>query len=238
MTNTPSDTAPPTDPVDHIRAQLEQRLADCARHAAAGVVIVDPATTYIAPEVRIASGAVIEPNTTITGATTIGRHSRIGPNTVLREAQIGERCVIFASVVEDSRMDDDSDIGPYSHLRGGAHVEAGVHLGNFVEIKSSRIGRGSKAGHFSYIGDADVGEDVNIGAGTVTCNYDGKAKHRTIIEDGAFIGSDTMLVAPVRIGRRATTGAGSVVNHDVPEGENVVGVPARPAKKKARGSDG
>jgi bifunctional UDP-N-acetylglucosamine pyrophosphorylase/glucosamine-1-phosphate N-acetyltransferase len=134
-------------------------------------------------------------------------------------------------------MGDDSTIGPFSHLRGGSNIESGVHLGNFVEVKASRVGSGSKAGHFSYIGDADVGENVNIGAGTVTCNYDGQAKHRTIIEDGAFIGSDTMLVAPVRIGRRARTGAGSVVNHDVPEGTTVVGSPARQVKKQ-RKSDG
>ncbi len=225
------DTTPQADAADHLRSAIEARLAECSRHAAAGVTIVDPMTTYIAPGVRLAAGTVIEPNTTIKGKSSVGRHSRIGPNSIVIDSEIGERCVVFASVIEGSKMGDDADIGPYSHLRGGSNIEAGVHLGNFVEVKGSRVGKGSKAGHFSYIGDADVGEDVNIGAGTITCNYDGKSKHRTIIEDGAFIGSDTMLVAPVRIGRGASTGAGSVVNHDVPEGAKVVGSPARQVKK-------
>ncbi len=229
------DAAPQADAAASLHTLLEQRLAECARYAEAGVTIIDPLTTYIAPSARIAAGAIIEPNTTIKGETAIGRHSRIGPNSVVRDSEIGERCVIFASVVEDSSMGDDSDIGPYSHLRDGANIESGVHLGNFVEVKASRVGRGSRAGHFSYIGDADVGENVNIGAGTITCNYDGHAKHRTIIEDGAFIGSDTMLVAPVRIGRGASTGAGSVVNHDVPEGATVVGAPARQVREKTDG---
>ena len=126
------------------------------------------------------------------------------------------------------------------HLRSGTHVEAGVHLGNFVEVKASRIGRGTKAGHFSYIGDAEIGAEVNIGAGTITCNYDGTAKHKTIVEDGAFIGSDTMLVAPVRIGKGAMTGAGSVVTGDVAAGQQVAGVPARPLDggSKKRSQDG
>lgn len=238
---TDSLSQPDTEPLEpraaDPRAQVDARFAESDRHADAGVTIVDPFTTYIAPGVRIAAGAVIEPNTTITGETSIGRHSRIGPNSIVRDSQIGERCVVFASVVEDSQMGDDSDIGPYSHIRGGANIESGVHLGNFVEVKGSRVGRGSKAGHFSYLGDADVGENVNIGAGTITCNYDGKSKHRTIIEDGAFIGSDTMLVAPLRIGRGASTGAGSVVNHDVPDGATVVGSPARQVKKQGK-SDG
>lgn len=124
------DTPPQADAAALLRAQLELRLAECARHAEAGVTIVDPLTTHIAADARIAAGAVIEPNTTIKGDSTIGRHSRIGPNSVVRDSQIGERCVVFASVVEDSRMGDDSDIGPYSHLREGANIESGVHLGN------------------------------------------------------------------------------------------------------------
>ena len=202
----------------------------------AGVNIVDPATTYIENGVRIAAGTTIEPNTTIRGETSIGANSRIGPNSIVIDSNVGDRCVVFASVIEDSTLEDDVDVGPYSHLRGGTHVEAGVHLGNFVEVKASRIGRGTKAGHFSYIGDAEIGADVNIGAGTVTCNYDGTAKHKTIIEDGVFIGSDTMLVAPVRIGKGATTGAGSVVTKDVPAGAKAVGIPARSIAK--RDSDG
>jgi bifunctional UDP-N-acetylglucosamine pyrophosphorylase / glucosamine-1-phosphate N-acetyltransferase len=226
--------------LDSLRAQLETRLAECARHEAAGVTIVDAATTYLEPGLQIGSGTVIEPNTTIRGETSIGRDCRIGPNTVISGSRIAGRCVVFASVVEDSTLEDGVDVGPYSHLRGGTHVEAGVHLGNFVEVKASRIGRGTKAGHFSYIGDAEIGADVNIGAGTITCNYDGTAKRKTIVEDGAFIGSDTMLVAPVRIGRGATTGAGSVVTTDVAAGQQVAGVPARPLDggSKKRGGNG
>jgi bifunctional UDP-N-acetylglucosamine pyrophosphorylase/glucosamine-1-phosphate N-acetyltransferase len=228
------DTAHKPDALASLRAQLEARLAECARHTAAGVTIVDAATTYIGSSVKIGAGTVIEPNTTIRGETSIGRDCRIGPNAVISGSRIADRCAVFASVIEESTLEDGVDVGPYSHLRGGTHVEAGVHLGNFVEVKASRIGRGTKAGHFSYIGDAEVGADVNIGAGTVTCNYDGTAKHKTIIEDGAFIGSDTMLVAPVRVGKGAATGAGSVVTGDVAAGEKVAGAPARPLDGKAR----
>jgi bifunctional UDP-N-acetylglucosamine pyrophosphorylase/glucosamine-1-phosphate N-acetyltransferase len=231
-------TAHKPDALASLRAQLETRLASCARHEAAGVKIVDPATTYLEPAVQIGSGTVIEPNTTVRGDTSIGRDCKIGPNTVISGSRISDRCIVFASVVEDSTLENDVDIGPYSHLRAGTHVEAGVHLGNFVEVKASSIGRRTKAGHFSYIGDAEIGAEVNIGAGTITCNYDGTAKHKTVIEDGAFIGSDTMLVAPVRIGKGAVTGAGSVVTGDVAAGEQVAGVPARPldggSKKRRR----
>lgn len=212
---------------DGLRAQLDQRLAECARHAATGVTIVDPATTYIDAGAAIGAGTVIEPNTTIRGETAIGRDCKIGPNSVLENASIGDRCVVFASVVRDSRMGDGSDIGPFGHLRGGTQIGADVHLGHSVEINRSRIGRGTKAAHFCYLADAEVGENVNIGAGAVTCNYDGEAKHKTVIEDGAFVGSDTMLVAPVRIGKDAATGAGAVVREDVPDGGRVAGVPAR-----------
>lgn len=122
-------------------------------------------------------------------------------------------------------------MGPFAHLRQGAHLGPGVRVGNYAEVKASRLGRNTQVNHFSYVGDAEVGADVNIGAGTVTCNFDGRYKHRTVIEDGAFIGSGTMLVAPVRIGRGAATGAGSVVTRDVPAGAVVVGVPARPLEK-------
>jgi bifunctional UDP-N-acetylglucosamine pyrophosphorylase / glucosamine-1-phosphate N-acetyltransferase len=222
---------PQTAELPDIRAQLEsqlaERMAEAARHIANGVMIVDPATTYLEPGLHIGPGTTIGPNTTISRGTTIGRDCHIGPNSVLDASQIGDRCVVLASVVRESVLEEDVDIGPFTHLRSGAHLEAGAHLGNYVEVKASRIGRRSKAGHFSYIGDADICDDVNIGAGTVTCNYDGTAKYGTVIEDGAFIGSDTMLVAPVRVGRGASTGAGSVVTKDVPSGERVAGVPAR-----------
>ena len=124
-------------------------------------------------------------------------------------------------------MDDGADVGPFGHLRKGAHLAAGVHMGNFGEVKNSYLGPGTKMGHFSYVGDTTTGPGVNIGAGTITCNYDGEHKHRTEIKEGAFIGSDTMLVAPVKVGKGAKTGAGSVVTRDVPPGSVVVGVPAR-----------
>lgn len=232
------DTARKPDALASLRAQMEFRLAECARYAAAGVVIIDPATTYIESGARIGPGTTIEPNTTIRGDTSIGRDSRIGPNSIVIDSRVGDRCLVFASVIEGSTLEDSVDVGPYSHLRGGSHIESGAHLGNFVEVKASRIGKGSKAGHFSYIGDADVGADVNIGAGAVTCNYDGVRKNKTIIEDGAFIGSDTMLVAPVRVGKGAATGAGSVVTGDVPAGAKVAGVPAKPLDSATKAGDG
>jgi bifunctional UDP-N-acetylglucosamine pyrophosphorylase/glucosamine-1-phosphate N-acetyltransferase len=202
-----------------------------------GVTIVDPRTTYIEPGVQIGENTVIHPNTAISGKTTIGARCRIGPNTVIADSTIDDEVTVFVSVVEGAVIERGADVGPFSHLRPGAHLEAGVHIGNFVEVKASRIGAGSRAGHFSYIGDARVGADVNIGAGTVTCNYDGQNKHETVIGDGAFIGSDTMLVAPLRIGSKAATGAGSVVTKDVPNGVKVAGIPARALPKgKLRGS--
>ncbi|MEO6198260.1 MAG: DapH/DapD/GlmU-related protein [Dehalococcoidia bacterium] len=222
------------DTAEKLHSLLAGRLAAAARLVEAGVTIVDPLTTYIEEGVNIDTGTVIQPNTTLSGSTLIGANCRIGPNTIVASSKIANRCSILASVVEDSEMEEGAEIGPYCHLRAGARLESGVHLGNFVEVKGSRIGRNSKAGHFSYIGDADIGEGVNIGAGTVTCNYDGEKKHQTVIEDGVFVGSDTMLVAPVRLGKGSATGAGSVVTRDVPAGGKVAGVPAKPIE----GSDG
>jgi bifunctional UDP-N-acetylglucosamine pyrophosphorylase/glucosamine-1-phosphate N-acetyltransferase len=217
----------------------QSKTALVPRASRSGARIIDPNTTYIEAGVKIGKGTVIQPNTTISGRTTIGARCRIGPNSVIADSRIGDEVTVFASVIEGAVIESGADVGPFSHLRPGAHLEAGVHIGNFVEVKASRIGAGSRAGHFSYIGDAQVGSDVNIGAGTVTCNYDGEKKNQTIIEDDAFIGSDTMLIAPVRVGRKAATGAGSVVTKDVPEGVRVAGIPARavprtkkPAKSK------
>lgn len=146
--------------------------------------------------------------------------------------QIGDRCRVLASVLEQAVMEHDADIGPYGHLRKGARLGEGAHMGNFGELKNSTLGPGAKMGHFSYLGDAEVGAEANIGAGTITCNYDGARKHKTVIEEGAFIGSDTMLVAPVRVGKRAKTGAGAVVTRDVPDGALAYGVPAQVRSKK------
>ena len=210
-------------------AEAEATLRDRIRrrHMLAGVTIVDPASTFIDAGVAIGEDTVIEPGTHLIGRTTIGRECRIGPGSHVRDAALGDRCTVRYSMIEESTLDDGVDMGPYSHLRPGTHLCEGVHIGNYAEVKSSRLGRGTKVGHFSYIGDADVGDDVNIGAGTITANYDGSRKSRTVIGDGAFIGSDTMLVAPVRIGAGARTAAGSVVNRDVPDGALAVGAPAR-----------
>ena len=206
-------------------ASLRQRILQ--QHMIAGVTITDPATTYIDVGVVIGQDTTVEPQTYIHGATAIGRNCHIGPGTDIRDATFGERCTVRYSMVEESVIEDGVEMGPYCHVRPKSHLGEGVHLGNYAEVKGSRLGAGTKMGHFSYIGDAEVGEGVNIGAGTITANYDGAAKHRTVIEDGAFIGSDTMLVAPVRIGRGARTSAGSVVNKDVPDGMMAIGAPAR-----------
>ncbi|MGH2605411.1 MAG: DapH/DapD/GlmU-related protein, partial [Anaerolineales bacterium] len=144
---------------------------------------------------------------------------------------------VEASILEGAELEQDVRVGPFSHLRPGARLGRGVHVGNFGEVKNSTLGPGVRMGHFSYIGDATVGADVNIGAGTITCNFDGERKHPTEIGEGAFLGSDTMLVAPIRIGRRARTGAGSVVTRDVPDDSVAVGVPARVIRRKARDDD-
>lgn len=197
-----------------------------------GVSIIDPQSTYIGPDVQIGQDTVILPDTYLQGETRIGKDCLIGPGTRVYNSQVGNHCEIEFSVVEESQIEDRVDIGPFSHLRRGAHLANGVHVGNFGEIKDSYLGEGSKMGHFSYVGNAQIGKDVNIGAGTITCNYDGEKKHQTIIRDGVFIGSDSMLVAPVEIGENASTGAGSVVTKDVPADTVVVGVPARQIRKK------
>lgn len=198
-----------------------------------GVTMIDPATTYIEPSVVLAQDTVIWPNTYLRGKTKIGANCQIGPNSIVQDSQVGEHCKIRLSVLESAVVEDHVDMGPFAHLRKGAHLASGVHMGNFGEVKNSYLGPGVKMGHFSYLGDATIGEDVNIGAGTITCNFDGVNKSPTVVGKGAFIGSDTMLVAPVNIGAGARTGAGSVVTKDVPDQTLVVGVPARPIRKLA-----
>jgi bifunctional UDP-N-acetylglucosamine pyrophosphorylase/glucosamine-1-phosphate N-acetyltransferase len=199
-----------------------------ARHMLNGVTLIDPASTYIEASVTIGPDTIVQPGTHLKGKTVIGRDCTIGPNTIIEDSQIGSRVAIVASMVEGATIEDGVDVGPFSHLRKGAHLCEGVHIGNFAEVKDSQLGPGTKQGHFSYLGNATIGANVNIGAGTITCNYDGRRKHRTTIGDNTFIGSDTMLVAPVNIGHDARTGAGSVVTHDVADDELVYGVPARP----------
>lgn len=204
-----------------LQGRINRRLME------SGVTILDPSSVFIDPDVRIGKDTMIYPGTHLRGDTAIGENCRIGPNSLVVNSSIDRGCRVQFSVIEQAVLEEGVDVGPYSHLRKGAHLAEGVHLGNFGEVKNSYLGRGTKMGHFSYVGDATLGKGVNVGAGTITCNYDGKNKHQTIIQDGVFLGSDTMLVAPVELGKGARTGAGSVVTKDVPSGSLVVGVPAR-----------
>jgi bifunctional UDP-N-acetylglucosamine pyrophosphorylase/glucosamine-1-phosphate N-acetyltransferase len=200
-----------------------------------GVTIIDPQHTYVSPDAQVGRDTTLHPNVHVEGRTVIGEGCEIGQGSRLTDSRIGngvrvkDHCVIV-----DSDIADHCAIGPFAHLRMNARMDEDSTIGNFVEMKKSRLGSKSKAMHLTYLGDADVGERTNIGAGTVTCNYDGREKHQTTIEHDVKIGSDTMLVAPVRVGARAITGAGSVVTEDVPPDTLVAGVPARVKKKLPR----
>ena len=196
-------------------------------HMRAGVTIVDPATTYVDATVTLAPDVTLEPGVILRGRTSVGADTVVGPGSEVSDSVVGERCRVWASVLEGAEVEDDVRVGPYAHLRAGAVIGRGSRLGNFAEVKQSRLGPGVQQHHFSYVGDAEIGAKVNIGAGTVTANFDGVRKHRTIVGEGAFIGSDSMLVAPVEIGAGAMTAAGSVVTKDVPPGKLAIGVPAR-----------
>ncbi|MBN2003533.1 MAG: bifunctional UDP-N-acetylglucosamine diphosphorylase/glucosamine-1-phosphate N-acetyltransferase GlmU [Anaerolineae bacterium] len=217
--------------VDLAAAEVALRKRIAQHWMLSGVTLLDPATTYIDADVTIGQDTVIYPNTHLRGATAIGEDCAIGPNTIIENCSIANRCKVLASVLEEAVMEEDSAIGPFGHLRKGARLCQGAHMGNFGEIKNGTLGPGAKMGHFSYLGDAEIGARSNIGAGTITCNFDGQHKHRTVVEEDVFIGSDTLLVAPLCIGEGAKTGAGSVVTHDVPPHTLVYGVPARPRKQ-------
>ena len=192
-----------------------------------GVSMPHPESVYIDSNAQIGIDTIIQPNTHIRGATSIGEGCEIGPNSIVSNSSIGQGCKITSSVIEQATLEDAVIVGTFSHMRPGAHLDSGVHIGNYVELKESRFAAGAAMGHFGYVGDASIGSNVNVGAGTVTCNYDGKDKHRTVVEQDAFIGCDTMLVAPVTIGAGAVTGAGAVVTKDVPPARLAVGVPAK-----------
>lgn len=184
-----------------------------------GVTIVDPASTYIEDTVTIGADSVIHPNVVLEGNTSIGAECVIGAGCQVSESHLAERVVVKPyCVITESVVDTGASLGPFCHLRPQSHVGAQAHIGNFVELKKTRMGRGAKANHLAYLGDATVGDDVNVGAGTITCNYDGVAKHPTTIEAGAFIGTNASLVAPITIGAGAYVGAGSVITKDVPPG--------------------
>jgi bifunctional UDP-N-acetylglucosamine pyrophosphorylase / glucosamine-1-phosphate N-acetyltransferase len=203
-----------------------------------GVTVIDPQHTYVSPDAQIGRDTTLHPNVHVEGRTVIGDGCEIGPGTRLTDARVGsgvtikDHCVIVASEVGDN-----CTVGPFAHLRLNARLDAGAAVGNFVEAKNSRLGARSKAMHLAYLGDAEIGERTNIGAGTITCNYDGKQKHQTRVGDDVKIGSDTMLVAPVTVGSRAVTGAGAVVTSDVPPDTLVAGVPAKVKKTLPRESD-
>ncbi len=193
------------------------RARKCNELMAAGVAIYRPETCVIDPEVEIAADTILEPFVQILGATRIGPNCRIRSFSVISNSQIADNVLVRPGcIIDQSQVAAGALLGPYSHLRPGSEIGEGAHVGNFVETKKARLGRGSKANHLTYLGDAEIGEQVNIGAGTITCNYDGAKKHVTVIEDAAFIGSDSTLVAPVRIGKGAYVAAGSTITEDVP----------------------
>lgn len=218
----------------HAEAVLRGRVV--RRLMQSGVTIVDPRATYIDDTVEIGQDTVIRPNTHLYGNTTVGEDCVIGPNSILVDTAVGDHCLVLASVLEEAILEETVDVGPFAHLRRGTHLARGVHIGNFGEVKNAYLGAGVKMGHFSYVGDAHIGADSNIGAGTITCNYDGVRKHRTVVGNNVFLGSDTMLVAPVEVGDGAITGAGAVVTRDVPPQSVVYGVPAK-IRRKAEPSD-
>ncbi len=223
-------------------AELERRYQgmQAGRLLEAGVTLADPARIDVRGELDCGQDVAIDVNCVFEGRVSLGEGVRIGPNCVLRDCAIGADTEVLAfSHLEDSEVGARCRLGPYARLRPGSSLAEEVHVGNFVEVKASRIGKGSKANHLSYIGDAEVGSGVNVGAGTITCNYDGAAKHRTVIEDDCFIGSDATLVAPVRIARGSYIGAGSTINKDTPAGQltvaraRQVSIPSwKPPKKK------
>ena len=194
------------------------RLAKCRELLEAGVTIFYPHTCVIDSDVEVGADTVIEPFVQLRGKTKIGADCRIRSYSVIENSVLGDRVTVKpGTIMEDSRAAAGAQLGPYTHMRPGSEVGENAHLGNFVETKKIKMGKGSKANHLTYLGDTEVGEGVNIGAGTITCNYDGVNKHKTVIEDGVFIGSDATLVAPVKIGRGAYVGAASCITEDVPE---------------------
>ena len=197
-----------------------------------GVTFIDPSHAYVSDEAQVGRDCIIHPDVHVEGRSIIGEGCEIHHGSRISDSRLGNRVTVKDHcVIVDSDIADDCAVGPFAHLRMNARMEERAVVGNFVEVKKSRIGRGTKAMHLTYLGDATIGENTNIGAGTVTCNYDGKNKHPTVIEDNVRIGSDTMLVAPVRVGSGAVTGAGSVVTEDVPPNTLVAGVPAKIKKK-------
>ncbi len=204
-------------------ADRELRLRTLKRHAMNGVTLIDPESIYIGLDVSIGPDTVIEPQTYISGDTAIGANCHIGPSTRIKSSEIGDGCYIYFSQIDQAVLHNGVKVGPFSHLRPGTILHKAVKIGNFVEVKKSTLGEGTAVNHLSYIGDATVGVRTNIGAGTITCNYDGFRKHQTTIGDGVFVGSNSTLVAPVTLSNGAIIAAGSVITKDVPENSGAFG---------------
>ena len=217
------------------QAETLMRRRLIAQHLEAGVTFTDADTVYVDRDVRLAADVRVEPNCYLYGTTSVAAGAVVGPGATLRNATIGRESAVQHSVVEDSAVGERTVVGPFAHVRGGATIGDDCEIHNYAEVKNSVVGNGVKMHHFSYLGDADVGEGTNIGAGMVTVNFDGIAKHRTAIGKNAFVGCDTMLIAPVSIGDGAFTAAGAVVTRDVAAGVRVAGVPARELKPKREG---
>ena len=197
-------------------AEMTARQYGAVRLMRAGVRVMDPTNCYIGPRVQVGEGTVILPGTILRGETVIGKGCEIGPNTMIRDCTVGEGVTVNASQLNESIVDDGTTVGPFAYIRPNCHVGPHVKVGDFVELKNSNIGEGTKISHLTYVGDSDVGSHVNFGCGTVTVNYDGTQKYRTTIGDNAFIGCNTNLVAPVRVGEGAYTAAGSTITDEVP----------------------
>ncbi len=218
--------------VELVDADKRFRRRKCQELLLAGVTILDPENTYIDIDVEVGADTVIYPGARIEGASVLGSNCEVGTGARLVNCTLGQGVTVKDySLVYDSVLEDGVTVGPFAHIRMGARLKVGATIGNFVEVKKSILGSATKAMHLAYLGDAVIGERVNIGAGTITCNYDGKSKHQTHIEDGVKIGSDTMLVAPVTVGRNSITGAGSVVTKDIPSDSLAYGVPAEVKKR-------
>lgn len=212
---------------DIARAERIMRRRIAHHLLACGVALRDPDAVWIDATAQVAPGAVIEPGSHLRGQTRIGAHSRVGPNAVLTDAVLGEHCSVESCTIRASTLADHVEVGPYSTIRPGCQIDNRVHIGSTVELKSAVLREEVQIGHFSYVGDAEIGARANIGAGSITCNFDGQHKHRTVVGEDAFIGSDSLLIPPVQVGHRARTGAGAVVTKDVPDDATVVGHPAR-----------
>jgi bifunctional UDP-N-acetylglucosamine pyrophosphorylase/glucosamine-1-phosphate N-acetyltransferase len=224
QTPTPSEVLGGNTRAELADIDQQMRMAKCRQLMADGVTIFYPATCVIDNDVEIAPDSVIEPYVQLLGKTAIGTGCRVRSYCVIRDSEIGEGVTVRPGcVMEGAHVSAGATIGPYSHLRPGSEIGEGAHVGNFVETKKIKLGKGSKANHLTYLGDAEIGAGVNIGAGTITCNYDGVNKHKTVIGDAVFVGSDSTLVAPIRVGRGAYVGAASCITEDVPDDSLAIG---------------